>query len=559
VLLLLFMYLAPFVAIVLYWRAQNVTAVAHGEAGAAPAGVLEDVTAWQTLRSTAQPRLALVQPAAAAFAFVTVVSGFAAGVSGAFAFATGALLSAFAAALVHALSRMAAARGGAEPCDAMSTAQLKGVWSDAFATSLALAALTAGCLGALAWFFADPAGAPVLVVLAAGGASGALFLSMTVGITVAGPDSESPAERASRLARSEAAWGTAAAIQVHMAAAAAAIMVAATADPETLLPLGGLLAETETLRSELLLLPIAITVLSPIVAVIAGPMMNMLFERRGEAALFDAERLAAAIGGLLLLAIVMLSGLSLTVTAAFTIGLVARQIAVFVDEATHRGGGAGRAGIQAPSVVPALIAAAAFIAGNHLAGWYGTALVALGMTATFVSAAAAASARRMVAFVTTPSATAPDSTVAETSATLTAGLALLAALAPVVVADRMHRGLVAMLATNAEPVLLVAVVVGAACASSLSSRGSEATDEADSVRAASKAVASAAAIPLLAGLVFGAAAAVGVTLGFTAWAAAWRAPQGFALPLRGAGQRPVLLAWARAMALSTLVCAPLMS
>lgn len=558
-LLLLVMYLAPFVAIVLYWRAQSVGAVAHANAGAAPSEDLENAGAWQTLRATAQPRLALVKPAAAAFAFVTVVAGFATGLSGALAFAIGALLSAFAAALVHALSRLAALRGSTRPCDAMSSPQLKGVWSDAFATALALAALAAGSLGALAWFFADPAGAPVLVVLAAGGASGALFIGMTVGMPAAVPDSESADERASRLARSESAWGTAAAIQVHMAAAAAAIIVAATADPESLLPLGGLLSETETLRSELLLLPIAITVLSPIVAVMAGPVMNVLLERRGEAALFDAERLAASIGGLLLLSVVTLSGLSLTVAWTFAIGLVARQVAVLVDEATHRGGGAGRAGIQASSVVPALIAAAAFIAGDQLAGWYGTALVALGMTATFVSAATAAAARRMVAFVTTPSATVPDSTVADTAATLTAALALLAALAPVVVADRMHRELVAMLATNAEPVLLVAVVVGAACASSLSARSGDSSDEADSVRSASQAVASAAAIPLLVGLAFGAAAAVGVTLGFTAWAAAWRAPQGAALTASSVGQRPVLLAWARAMALSTLVCAPLMN
>src|SRR6185369_4118364 len=116
-------------------------------------------------------------------------------------------------------------------------------------------------------------------------------------------------------------------MQAHLAAVAAALLIAATAEPESLLWLGGLLAETETLRSELLLLPIAITLIVPMVAAAAGPLLAGMLERRGPTALPSVERTAAVATTLAVLALVPLCGLAGSVAAAFACGAAARQLA----------------------------------------------------------------------------------------------------------------------------------------------------------------------------------------------------------------------------------------
>jgi hypothetical protein len=518
--LLLTMYLAPFVALALFLRARSRWASAGGAFAATDSA---ESGAWQTLRAAAAPRLGLATPVVASFALGVAVAWCAAGLSGAIVFSVGVLVSAFAAALVHA-GRVAA-----------DGQEVRLRWNRSVALAQTLAAIQAGSLGALAWFFADPAGAIVLVVFAAGASATLLF----VRVAAPSPDAESGAESPS------AAW----AMSSHLAAFAAAVMVAACAEAESLLPLGGLLAETETLRSELLLLPIAITLLSPLASAVAGPLAPRLFARSDDAGSFALERIAAVAMAVFLLGLVHWSGLSSSVAWTLLIGLAARQVAGLADEAAFRGG-AGSYGIRSgTSAMPAIIAALAMLAGHGLAGIYGIALVALGMTSTFVAAGSAGNLRG-------PAGASPLANANATTA-VAATLAVVAALAPVLAVASLRGGdaLPSNLSdTLAAPALLAGVLAGAASAGSLSIRLSAGNGEDDRVRNAARVVAAAVLLPLLTSTVAGSAAASGMVLGFVAWAAASRVarrgPDGFG--------RPVLLAWGRVMALFALMSAPLM-
>ncbi len=526
-LLLLIMYLSPVFAASLYWYAQR---------------TMPGSTAWETLGGAAQSRLALLRPTAAAFLFGAAVVALATGPGGGVAFLLGAMTSAIAAALVAATSEVSLARSG----DLAAPSALPS-WGDASALANSLAAVASGSIGALAWFFADPAGAIVLAAFASGASAAALFLA----IVAASETGE--AGRALPVA-------TTASLHSHLPALAAAVMIAATAEPEALLPLGGLLSETETLRSELLLLPIAVCVLSPVVALLASPLLSMLSRRRGEASLYALERVAALLAGLAMAVVVWLSGLAPAVTAAFAVGLVARQVAVFADEARSPVRAVARPATH--PVAPALVSAVALLAGNWLAGWYGIALAALGMTATYATTSACDATRELAALGKAARALPADLSIAETTATVSATLALLIAAAPVLAMESAHRGAALMLVATAAPALLIGVVAGAAGAQGLSRRFAAPEGEAAAVRQAAGAVAIAAGLPALAGASFGGSAAVGVALGFAAWAVA-SAPLATGEDLEGgSGARmrgSVLLAWGRTMALAALVGAPLMS
>jgi len=530
------MYLAPFVAMALYWHA-------HRGVG--------DASGWSTLQAAAVGRSAYARPVAGALLFAAVVVTGAVGVRGGVAFVAGAALTVFAAALVYSASA-AAMENAKENPESGAAAR---IWSDACAIALAPAALATGCVGALAWFFADPSGAVVLAAFAAGSSAGALLLGMTLSVTGPVPETVT-ADAGAAATRSTLASSATAVMHSHLPAIAASLMVASTAEPETLLSLGGLLAETETLRSELLLLPIAVSILSPLLALLVGPLFSSLLERRRETSLFDVERLAAALACLAVLALVLASGLAWVVAAAFVTGVVARQLALVADESSVRSVPAGRH--ESPSLLPALVSVAALACGEQLAGWYGMTLVALGMTATFASAAACATARDLA---TTTSMTRAELGAADATVSLTTTLALLVAMAPVLVADVAHRGAALTLMATASPALLLGAVVGAAAAATLSERYAESDNEGDAVSKASQAVVVAAGAPALAGILLGAGAAVGVVLGFVAWAAA-------AAPLAGARSdgspsrdrmpRSLMLAWGRTMAIAALVGIPIM-
>jgi len=540
VLLLLLMYLAPLVATALFWHAHRATG---GKA------------AWEVLQSAMDGRSAHARPVAGALLFAVVLVAAAVGVRGGVAFVAGVVVAVFAAALAYADSDATLENAGAQP-GILTTIH---VWSESSSIALAPAALATGCVGALAWFFADPAGVVVLAAFAAGASTGALFIAMTLGAGGSRADAAPGTPAAS--VRMTVTSSATAALHSHLPAVAAALMVAATAEPEALLSLGGLLAESETLRSELLLLPIAISILSPVVAVLARPLVSSLLERRETASLYDVERLAAVLACLVMVGLVMASGLAWAVAAAFAVGVAARQLAVVADEASSRSIRAGRR--TTPSLVPALLSAGAVALGEYLAGWYGITLAALGMTATFASAAACSIARELSALPNDP-ATLPSSLdldVAEATVTVTTTLALLVAMAPVLVAESAHRGAALMLMATASPALLLGVVAGAVCAATFSDRYAESDDESDAVSQASRAVAVAAGAPVLAGILLGAGAAVGVALGFMAWAAA-SAPlasgPGDPASSRDRMPRSVLLAWGRTMALATLVGVPIM-
>lgn len=525
------MYLAPVLAVALFWRA-----------GAALSGA----SAGEALRAAVAPRLGYSRSVAGVLflAMLGVVAS--TGPSGGVAFGAGVLLATVAAALAYAASR---GRAGREE----QGVSLVETWTEAAALSTALAALATGGLGALAWFFADPAGAVVLVAFAAGTSMGALFL----GMALAHGRGAGGASRSGEVATS--ATG---ALHNHLPAVAATLIVAATAEPEALLYLGGLMAESETLRSELLLLPIGISVLSPLLAVLGGPAVSSLLQRRGESGFFDAERLAAALALVAILAVVVAGGFAWVVAGAFAVGLVARQLAVVADEVSRRR--IGLSDRSLPAMAPALLSAAALALGDQLAGTYGVALAALGMTATFASTAAGAIAAPWCSTrgVEAPPLSHSDLDNADAATSIAVTLALLVAAAPVILADSAHRGTAMMLVATAAPALLFAVVAGAACEASFSARYGHPDDEAEAVQMASRATAAAVGLPALAGLVLGAGAAVGVALGFAAWAAAStplvEAWDGAARPdprLR----RSAMLAWSRAMALATVVGVPWMS
>ncbi|MFN2375564.1 MAG: hypothetical protein ABR538_03450 [Candidatus Binatia bacterium] len=530
-LLLLLMYLAPVLAVALFWRANS---------------ALSGATARETLRAAVTPRLGYSRSVAGVVLLAMLAVVASTGPRGGVAFGAGILLATVAAALAYASFQERAGREGQGDL-------VVETWTEAAALSTALTALATGGLGALAWFFADPAGAIVLVAFAAGTSMGALFLGMAVAYGRGTPGAPLGGDV------SASATG---ALHNHLPAVAATLIVAATAEPEALLFLGGLMAETETLRSELLLLPIGISVLSPLLALLGGPAVPSLLQRRGAVGFFDIERLAAALALVAMVAVVLAGGFAWVVAGAFAVGLVARQLAVLADEVSRRR--IGLSDRSFPAMAPALLSAAALALGDQLAGTYGVALAALGMTATFASTAAGAIAAPWCSpqGAAAQPASHSDLDNADAATSIAVTLALLVAAAPVILADSAHRGTAMMLVATAAPALLFAVVAGAACAASFSARYGHPDDEAEAVQMASRATAAAVALPALAGVVLGAGAAVGVALGFAAWAAAstplveaWDAAARPDPRLR----RSVLLAWGRAMALATVVGVPWMS
>ena len=266
-------------------------------------------------------------------------------------------------------------------------------------------------------------------------------------------------------------------------------------------------------------------------------------------------------------AVVLLGGLSWTLAGAVAVGLAARQFALLADEGALRASRAARVLPGGPAMLPAVVAALALAAGERMAGVYGIALVALGMTATFASAAACGVSRALFAarHRLPVQASAAGASSADAATSLAVTLALLVASGPVLVAESVRRGLVVDLVVSAAPALLLGTVVGAAAAASWSSRLAMAGDEGDAVRRAALSVAATAVVPALAGFGFGSGAAFGVALGFTAWAAA-SSPTATRTgnveddrPVEEARlRRSVMLAWARTMALAALVAAPLM-
>jgi hypothetical protein len=537
VLLLLVMYLSPVIAASLYWYAQRTSS---------------GPTVWETLASAAQGRGALLRPTAGAFAFAAAVAALGAGARGGVAFVLGVVVAAVAAALASSTGHAAMQDEDDGEAAALPT------WADASTLATSIAAVAVGAIGALAWFFADPAGTIVLAAFAAGVSSAGLFVAIVIGTSEAPGHGEGLLAHAASERRRALVVSTTAALHSHLPALAAALLLAATAEPESLLPLGGLLAETETLRSELLLIPIAVTVLAPIVALLASPVLSSLGPRRGEASLFDLERAAAVLSALTMALLVGVSGLSWAIAGGFAAGLVARQLAIAADESRSRRYSAGRP--TAPSLAPALVAAGALLVGDYLAGWYGMALVALGMTATYVSSAAGAATRELSALTGRGQAPA-ELSLGEAAATIAATLALLVACAPAIALFSAQRGEVLTLVATASPALLLGGVAGAAVAQALSRRYADPAGEGEAARGAAEAVAIAIGLPALAGVCFGGGAAVGVALGFAAWAAA-SAPvesnEGASGLPRTRMPESVLLAWARTMALAALVGVPLM-
>ncbi len=536
-LLLLLMYVSPVIAASLYWYAQRTSS---GQ------------PAWETLAGATQGRGALLRPTVGAFVFAAAVAGIATGARGGVAFLLGAVTAAVAAALASSTGEAALQQEGDEESVVLPT------WADAASLATSIAAVAVGAVGALAWFFADPAGAVVLAAFATGASSAALFVAMVVGTSDEPEHGEGLLARAASARRRALSVSTTAALHSHLPAVAAAMMIAATGEPESLLPLGGLMAETETLRSELLLLPIAVSVLAPIVAMLAAPVLSSLGPRRGDASLYDLERATALLSALVMVLLVTVSGLSWTIVAAFAAGLAARQLAIVADEGRSRLYSAGRP--AAPSLTPALVSAAAMLFGDYLAGWYGMALVALGMTATYVSAAASAATRELSAL--TGRGQAPtDINLGEQTASVATTLALLVACAPAIAVYSAQRGEVLALVATAAPALLIGAVAGASSAQAFARRFADPADENEAVRQAAEAVAIAAGFPALAGVSFGGGAAVGVALGFAVWAVA-SAPVATGEEASGTPRtrmpESVLLAWGRTMALAALVGAPLM-
>jgi hypothetical protein len=537
VLLLLVMYLSPVIGLSLYWYAQRTSS---GE------------TAWETLAAATAGRAGLLRPVLGAFAFAAAVVAIATGARGGVAFLFGALTAAVAVALASSTGLAAMQDEDEAQVGVLPT------WADASTLATSIGAVAVGAIGAIAWFFADPAGAVVLAAFAAGASSAALFVAIVVGTSDEPDRGEGLLALAASMRRRALSVSATASLHSHLAALAAVLMIAATGEPESLLALGGLLAETETLRSELLLLPIAVSVLAPIVALLAAPVLSALGPRRGEASLYDLERAAAVLSAVLMVALVSMSGLSWAIAGAFTVGLGARQLANVADEARSRRYSAGSP--VAPSLAPAFVSAVALLLGDHLAGWYGMTLVALGMTATFVSAAACAATRELSAL--TGRGQAPtELSIGEATATVAATLALLVASAPVIAVFSAQRGEVLTLVATAAPALLLGAVAGASAAQAFSRRYAEAGDESEAVRHAAEAVVIAVGFPALAGVCFGGGAAVGVALGFAAWAAA-SAPVVSGEEASGTPRTrmpdSVLLAWGRTMALAALVGAPLM-
>ena len=536
------MYLSPFVAVALFWRSQSVTA---NLAGDAPDG---GPTAWSVLKDALSGRVALLRPvAAAAVASVLLVmaaEGFAAGV----AFAAGAAFAVVFAVLARASMLSAVAHGVAEGSNAD--------WAEGSGIALGLASLVAGGVGAFAWFFADPSGAIVLVAFLLGASSAGLFVALTGG---APADESSAASYSPNLRSIEASiWSAPAPMHVAVAAVASALMVASTAEPGTIVGFGSPGVEPETLRSELLLLPVTITLVSPVVAMLTATLVR----RAGTGEYFLAERVAALLTAFVVVAVVLAGGLSTAVSGALLAGLAARQALLLRDEQALRARRSGRVIRGGSSFLPAFVAAVAVGGGFREAGAYGVALVALGMSATYATASACGIARDLHAIrARLPRrAGAGDAGAGDTAGSLAATLALLVASGPVLVAESLHRGMPVDLAVTAAPSLLLGAVVGAAAAGQWSQGLLGAATEQETVRMAALAVVATVALPALAGMLFGSGAAFGAALGFAAWAAATSPSPS---PAEGEDastmRRGLTLAWARTMALAALVVVPLMN
>jgi hypothetical protein len=516
------MYVSPFVAMTLYWRAQGALAVGARETGGA-AVEAGQASPLEALRAAIDSHQALLGPAGAAMLAAALLVWTATGFASALAVMAGALFALVA--------------GGVTESSLHATADTDlpvRRWSRASAAVLGASALVVGAVGVMAWFFADPAGAIVLACFLYGASSASLLLAMSARHDAAAP-------------RAATYSMVAAPVQALLAAACAALMTASSLEPEAILPLGGLLAESETLRSELLLMPVAITLLSPLVAVMVSPVATMLVEREGDAGTFTAEALSAVVLLVVVALVVLACGLAWAVTGALAIGLVARQMVLVADQGAFRERSAPGARSARPEIVPVLVAGAALAAGGHVAGPCGIALAALGMTATFASASAGRLAREW--------SLASAATSSAGSAALAATLALLAAAAPVLAAETLHRGGALTLVVTSSPVLLIGVALGAAFAANRSAAFADPRGGGEASLFAALATASAALLPAAAGLMLGAGAGVGVALGFAAWASA-SAPLGPAVAGPGL-PRPLLLAWARTMAMSALVGAPL--
>lgn len=538
------MYLAPFVALVLFWRSQSVTASFNGD------GTADGVTAWVVLRGAVSGRMELLRPVAVAVAASVLVVLAAEGFAAAVAFGIGAAFAIAFAVVARSSMLCAVAHGVSENPNAD--------WMEGSGIALGLASLVAGSVGGFAWFFADPSGAIVMVSFLLGASSAGLFVALTAGNPT---DGNSAAAYSVNLRSIEASvWSAPAPMHVAIAAVAAALMVAARVDPGNIVALGGPGVEPETLRSELLLLPVAVTLVSPVVAMLT----SSLTRRSTGGEYFLAERITALLTAIAVVAIVLLSGFSWPVAGSLVVGMVARQLLLFSDDYALRARRTGRVLRGVSTLLPAFAAAVAMGAGQKMAGAYGVSLVALGMTATFATASACGIARDLFAIrARLPRRLgAGDAGAGDTASSLCATLALLVASGPVLVAESVHRGLLVDLAAGAAPSLLLGVVAGAAAAQHWSFVLLSSTTEQETVRRAALAVVATVALPALVGIVFGSGAAFGAALGFAAWAAT-TSPSASLSSVEGEAastmRRGVTLASARTMALAALVVVPLMN
>lgn len=561
-LLSLLIYLAPVLALTLYWQAHRGLPLEALETG-----VLEDLepSVWGTLADKVRGGFGHARAVVGATVLGAVALGVIDGGPGGVAFVAGAAMSVFCSSVTYAW--IAGVEGGAA-----RTLTSGDAWAASESVSVATAAMAAGTIGTLAWFFADPSGTAMLAFFLIGASSAALFLATAFVPGRAVGESERPRAQEGEVAETNgplmfsadlgarvASTGDAS-LHAHLAALIAAVTVAATAQSEELLTLGNLLAESETLRNELLVLPIAITIVAPFGALVAGRFFSMLLKHRAASDLQVGETVAAVLMATLVLVLVLTGGLAWTVAGAFGVGVLARQLAVVAQGSMQRLRAAGRR--SSPFPLPALLALIGLGCGEALAGTYGLALAAMGMTSTFASGAAVVMAREMVGETDRDrTATIGTADTAAEASVVAATLALLVAASPVLAAESARRGMILSTEVVSAPSLLVGVLVGAVCSLTLATAVMGVEEESEAVRTAFQAVVSAIALPLLVGAIFGAGAAVGLALGVTAWSAI-RQPYEMeeGLPphdLQG-WQRSALLAWGRTMALSILVGAPVM-
>ena len=503
------MYLAPLVAILSWWWSRPRPVLVAGE----------DVAAGgtsQLLREVVTEAGGLRLPVVAAFAAASLVPGAAIGVGGLLVFLAGVLLSAVVAATVVARAGEVADRAVDSFSGGGSVDLLRELWSDTSSTALAVSASMTGVVGALAWFFADPAGAVMIGAFSAGTSAGALFLVVS---GVSRWMDERPVRDRTMQVRVASLTLSAELVSLHIAAVAATVLVAALGPAESLLWLGGLTAETETLQSDLLLFPLALMAIGPILALIVSPLTTSLLARRGARALFDAERGLALLFAVVAFALVSVCGLGWAVAGAFSIGLAARQLLLVIDAAVHHGSDLGR---PRPGGIGLVAAIVVFAAADQVGGWYGVALAALGMTSTFVPAIASAIARGAL------SAAVPDDGAAETgfgaadaASSLVTTLAVLVAFATAATSASLREGLLPVPMMAVSVTFLSALLAGAALsrtfASLMANVGYDGLHDASAgVRFAARATFVAVLVPAASGWCFDSPAALGLLVGFAA-------------------------------------------